>query len=77
MIDSAKKDRLINKIRQIEDPEVFDEIQRLLNIEFDDKPYMTNEEQKQAIRQAREQIKNGEIIDENQANNQIDEWLNE
>jgi hypothetical protein len=77
MIDSAQKGRLINKIRQIEDPEVFDEIQRLLNIEFDDTPYMTNKEQKEAIRIAREQIKNGEIMDENEANEQIDEWLNE
>jgi hypothetical protein len=76
MIDSAQKDKLIDKIRQIEDPEILDEIQRLLEIEFDDKPYMTNEEQREAIRGAREQIQNREIIDEEQANNQIDAWLN-
>jgi hypothetical protein len=73
MIDSEKRDKHIDKIRKLEDPEVFDEIQRLLNIEFDDKPYLTNEEQRQAIQRAREQIRNGEIIDENEANNEIDE----
>ncbi len=77
MIDSAQKDKLIDKIRQIEDPEIFNEIQRLLEIEFDDKPFMTNKEQKEAIQRARQQIRKGEIIDEEQANNQIDKWLNE
>jgi hypothetical protein len=77
MIDSTQRDKLINKIRQIENPEIFNEIQRLLEIEFDDKPFITNEEQKEAIRYAREQIKNGDVIDEGQANNLIDKWLNE
>lgn len=77
MIDSVQKDKLIDKIRQIENPDIFNEIQRLLEIEFDDKPYQTTEEQKEAIRQARDQIKRGEIITEEQADKEIDEWLNE
>ena len=77
MIDSAQKDKLIDKIRQIEDPEVFNEIRRLLEIEFDDKQYQTTKEQKEAIRQARDQIERGETLSEEQADKQIDEWLNE
>lgn len=77
MIDSAQKDRLIDKIRQIEDPEVFNELRRLLGIEFDDKQYQTTEEQKEAIRQAKDQIERGETLSEEQADKEIDEWLNE
>ena len=77
MIDSAQKDKLINRIREIEDPVIFNEIQRLLGIEFDDKPYVTSNEQKEAIQKARDQIKNGEFLNEEQANKEIDEWLNE
>lgn len=75
MIDSTQKDKLIDKIRQIEDPEIFNEIQRLLEIEFEDKPFKTNDEQKITIQRARDQIKKGEIIDENKANEQINKWL--
>ena len=77
MIDSAQKDKLIDEIRQIEDPEVFNEIRRLLEIEFDDKQYQTTEEQKEAIRQAKDQIERGETLSEEQADKEIDEWLNE
>ena len=76
MIDSALKDRLIDKIRQIEDPEVFDEFRRVLGIEFDDQQYQTTEEQKEAIRQAKDQIERGETLSEEQADKEIDEWLN-
>lgn len=77
MTDSRQKDKLIAKIQQIENPELLQEIQRLLEIEFDDTPFVTTEEQKEVIQRARRQIKNGEIMDEEQANNQIDEWLKE
>jgi len=76
MIDSALKDKLIDKIKQIEDPEVFDELHRLLGIEFDDQQYKTTEEQKEAIRQAKDQIERGETLNEEQADKEIDEWLN-
>lgn len=77
MVDSFQRDKLIDKIRQIDDQEILNEIQRFLEIEFDDEPFITNEEQKKSIQRAREQIKKEEIIDEEQANSQIDEWLKE
>lgn len=76
MRDTAQKDILIDKIRQIEDPVILDEIRRLLDIGFDDKPYRTTEDQKEAIRHARSQIERGEIHGEEEADKEIDEWLN-
>ncbi len=60
MIKSAQKEKLINKIKEIEDSNIIDEINQLLEIEFDDTPYITNEHQKKAIQDARDQINRGE-----------------
>ncbi len=77
MIKSAQKEKLINKIKEIEDSNIIDEINRLLEIEFDDTPYITNKHQKKAIQDARSQINSCETLNEDQANNEINEWLNE
>lgn len=77
MIKSAQKEKLINKIKEIEDSNIIDEVNRLLEIEFDDTPYITTEHQKKAIQEARNQINSSETLNEDQANNEINEWLNE
>jgi hypothetical protein len=41
-----------------------------------EEPYQLNSEQKTAIDEARTQIKNGNYLTHNQANKEIDEWLN-
>lgn len=50
MNKSAQKEQLINKIKEIEDSNIIDEINRLLEIEFDDTPYITNEHQKKPFK---------------------------
>jgi hypothetical protein len=75
MIKPAQKEKIISRIKELEDINLIDEINRLLEIEFDDSPYITNQDQKDAIREARNQIKNGNTLTEDQADNEIDEWL--
>ena len=77
MIRIKEKDRsrLINKIKTIKDKNVLDEIYRLLEIDFDDEVYITSQEQKEAITQARDQIKNSQTISSKEADKDIDEWL--
>ena len=77
MIRIKEKDRirLINKIKTIKDKNVLDEIYRLLEIDFDDDVYVTSHEQKEAIAQARTQINNGQVMSAEEADKDIDEWL--
>ena len=67
---------LVRKISNIEDQNVLEEIQRLLEINFDDAPYELNEDQKQEIEQARKEIRRGEGISSEKINKEFDEWLN-
>lgn len=69
------KEKLIQKIKNIENQDLIEEINRLIDIEFDDTPYLTNKDQKKAIQEARAQINNGDIINGDQADKEIDEWL--
>jgi len=49
----------------------------LLGIESENiEVYKLNEQQTQAIREAREQIKNGQFMSTEEADKEIDEWLN-
>ncbi|QOI98777.1 MAG: hypothetical protein HRU69_15365 [Flammeovirgaceae bacterium] len=69
--------RLIDKIQKTQDGRILEEAYRLLEIETDDiEVYKLNDDQKNAISEARQQIKNGQFLTEEQANKEIDEWLN-
>ena len=68
--------RLIARIEHIEDEKLLEEAYRLLEIESEDlEVYKLNTDQKNAIRASRAQIKRGELLTEEQANQDIDEWL--
>jgi len=77
MIDltSEPKDQLIKRIQQIEDQAIIDEIYRLLGIDFDDTVYKTTDKQKNAISEARQQVETGQTLSEDEANEEIDKWL--
>jgi tRNA A22 N-methylase len=69
--------RLIDKIQKTKDERILEEAYRLLEIETEDiEIYRLNDDQKKAISEARQQIKNGQFLTEEQANKEIDEWLN-
>jgi uncharacterized membrane-anchored protein len=69
------KERLIEKINQTDDQKTLEEVYRLLDINFDDEVYVLSEEQKSAINEAEEQIKNGQFLTSEQAHKQTAEWL--
>ena len=71
--------RLIEKIQKIQDDRILEEAFRLLELETmeDIEVYKLNYDQKKAISEAREQIRNGQFLTEEQANKEIDEWLND
>jgi tRNA A22 N-methylase len=69
--------RLIDKIQTTKDERILEEAYRLLEIETEDiEIYILHDDQKKAISEARQQIKNGQFLTDEQANNEIDEWLN-
>lgn len=70
------RERLIGKIQQIENSDILAEAYRLLGLELEvDEPYKLSQEQKNAVKEAREQIKNGVFLTDTEADNDIDEWL--
>lgn len=77
MSATGLKERLIDRIKEIDDEDILAEAYRLLGTDSDlEEPYHLNSEQKTAIDEARAQIKNGNYLTNNQANKEIDEWLN-
>lgn len=74
---TEEKAKLISKINEIKDQSVIDDLMRLLAINFDDSIYLLSEEQRANVMEAREQIGKGQGIDSEQADSEIDQWLNE
>ena len=71
------KERLIGKIQEIEDSDILAEAYRLLGLELEiDEPYKLSKQQKNAVNEARQQIKDGASLSNEEADNDIDEWLN-
>ncbi len=69
--------RLIEKIQKTQDERILEEAFRLLELENEDIDiYKLNDDQKKAISEGRQQIKNGEFLTEEKANKEIGEWLN-
>lgn len=63
-------------IQETENESILYEINRLLVIELEaESIYELNEHQINAINEARLQYKNGQIIENDQANKEIEEWL--
>ena len=71
------KEKLISRIMKIDNPDILNEVNRLLNTNLDDEVYLTTSEQKAIIQKAQKQIENDEIIDGETADKEIDKWLEE
>lgn len=71
------KNKVISKIRQVNDEEILKEIYKLLDDSLEDvDKLMLSGDHKNAIEEAKAQIENGEYITNEQANKEIREWLN-
>jgi hypothetical protein len=69
--------RLIDKIQKTDNEDLLAEAYRLLELETEDiEVYKLNNDQRKAISEARQQIKSGQFLTDEQSNKEIDEWLN-
>ncbi|MGS2738009.1 hypothetical protein [Sinomicrobium sp. M5D2P17] len=66
---------LINKITGITDNVKLKEILQLLKFQSDESVYMTNDKEKKAILEARNQIANNEVFSNKAVQKEIQEWL--
>ena len=69
------KNELIEKIKNIQDPEVIGELQRLQDMIVEQPVYKLTNDQKKEIDQARDEIKRNEGISSEEVDKEIDEWL--
>ncbi len=70
------KEKLINSINKTDNEELLHEVYRLLEIENEDiEVYKLSDEQRKAISISQQQIKNGEFVTNQEADNEIEEWL--
>ena len=68
--------KLIEKIAKNENEDLLNEIYRLLEMETSDiEIYKVSSDQMDAITEARNQIKNGEFLTDEEADKEIAEWL--
>ena len=71
------KKKLIGEINSSTNLDLLEELYYYLNQENDIKhTYPLNNEQNSAIQDARTQLKNGEFLTNEQADQEIEEWLN-
>ena len=76
MSTSELKKRLIDKIKETDNNNLLEEAFRLLQLESEDiEAYKLSEDQKNAVNEARQQIKNGQFLTDDEGNKDIDEWL--
>ena len=76
MATADLKTDLINRINNLEDDSIIEQIQRLLDFEFEESIYELSEEQTQRIMEAREEYSAGKILSEKKANSEIEIWMN-
>jgi hypothetical protein len=70
------KKRLIDKIQKTDNANLLEEAYRLLELEMQDiEIYKLTDEQRKAVIEGKQQIKDGNFLTDDQANKEIDEWL--
>ncbi len=71
------KQKLINEVNQLTDRDLLQELYTFLNLENQvEKVYQLNNQQKDAIDDARKQVANGDCLSNQEANSEIVKWLN-
>jgi hypothetical protein len=76
MSTAELKVKLIKEITDSDNEELLKDVFRLIELEKDDPlVYKLSEEQLSAVNEAQEQIKAGKFLADDEANKEIDEWL--
>jgi hypothetical protein len=70
------KRRVIDKVNKVSDESLLLDLIRLLDDGDDNEIYRLSQKHKNAIQTAINQIENGEFLTNDQADKEIDEWLN-
>lgn len=72
------KNQIVHRIQETTSSDILEEVYRLLAIESDSTiTYTLSEVQLQSITEAKNQIKQGRFVTNEQADKEIDEWLNQ
>lgn len=77
MPEPSLKDKLIDKLREIEDPALLAEVSNLFELQEPETVYKTSSAQKKSIEEAKQQVKDGRVVDNEQSDKESDEWLSE
>ena len=64
---------IINRITNLKESYIVEEIKKLLDFELDENIYQVSDKQKKRLIEA----KTDKVLSEGEANNEIEEWLNE
>ena len=75
MNTASLKIDLINKITQLKESYVIEEINRILDFESDKGIFKLTTKQKERILEGQKEYKSGKVLSEKEANKQIQEWL--
>ena len=77
MADPSLKDKLLSKLREIDDPALLAEVSNLFELQEPESIYKTTPAQKKVIEEAKQQAAQGETLDNEQADKESDEWVSE
>lgn len=77
MADNGLREKLINKIKEIDDPAILEEVSNFFELQEPESVFKLTERQKTIIEEAKDQIKNKETLSDEAANKESDEWLKE
>ena len=68
---------LISRIANTEEPRIIEELRKLLDFELDNETYKLNPQQLQRVSEAKAEFLAGNVVSEQQADEEIDEWISE
>lgn len=68
---------IISRITELKEVRVIKEIKKLLDFELEENLYELSTDQENRVAEARKEYKNGDYIANEEADNEIDQWLKE
>ena len=68
---------LINRISNTKESHIIEELRKLLDFELSNEAYQLNPQQLQRLSEAKAEYLSGNVLSEQQADEAIEQWLNE
>ncbi|WCM43310.1 hypothetical protein MG290_06520 [Flavobacterium sp. CBA20B-1] len=75
--DLQLKLEIISRITELKEVRVIKEIKKILAFELEESLYELSTDQKNRVAEARKEYRNGDYITNEEAENEIDQWLKE